>query len=206
MFVNSKKKKRKIPEVNSSASADVAFLLLIFFLLTTSMDKTQGIFRRLSPAISSGVQLKKEDILKRNLLTVSITSDNQLLIEGEPTELSSLGSRVKEFVENPQDQEDLPEKITRNIILLGDIAVTQHHVIAFRIDSNSDYETYISILNELIKSYDELRNEFAEKRFNKPYKLLSLEQKEAVRQVYPQKISEIVGSASVVKERRARHD
>ena len=186
------KRKNRIPEINSSASADIAFLLLIFFLLTTSLEKTKGIYRRLPPVTPEQVVIKKEDILKRDLLSVFISSDNQIKIGEELIPFSDLKNIIGTFIDNPENEMDLPEKIQETIPLLGVVDITKNHVIVLRISENANYETYISALNEIVSAYNELREMFSHRMFGKSYKFLNLEQCEAVRLVYPQKISETI--------------
>ena len=186
------KRKRKIPGINSSSSADIAFLLLIFFLVTTSLEKTTGIYRKLPLANPEEAIIKKEDILKRNLLTIYVTSENQIKIGEKSIDFQSLKDIVSLFIENPENKEDLPEKNVENIPLLGTIETTKNHIIVLRINENASYETYIQILGEIIKAYEDLREKFSIKTFGKSYKLLNLERKEAVKMIYPQRISEII--------------
>ena len=186
------KRRNKIPEINSSASADIAFLLLIFFLLTTSLEKTKGIYRRLPPATPKEAVIKKEDILKRDLLSVFISSDNQIKVGEEFVSFSDLKNIASTFIDNPEKEIDLPEKIQEVIPLLGVVDITKNHVIVLRISENANYETYISALNEIVSAYNELREMFSLQTFGKSYKFLNLEQREAIRLVYPQKISETI--------------
>ncbi len=185
------RKKRKIPEINSSSSADVAFLLLIFFLLTASLNKTEGIFRNLPSATSKEVNIKKENILKRNLLTLSIDGNNQILMDQQIIDISELKSITKNFIDNPDNKENFPEKIEEEYPLTGKVYATKNHIIALYISENASYETYISVLNKLIESNNELRDDFSKKTLGKSFKNLNYEQKDIVRKIYPQRISEI---------------
>lgn len=186
------RKKRSMPGINSSSTADIAFMLLIFFLTTTSMDTDRGLARRLPPPPDPSV--KQDDNLKvkeRNVLQVRINKDNQLMVGSEYLEVSQLRAKAKEFVANPNDDENMPEKHVVNIPLLGgDCMVTKNHVISVTNDVGTSYQAYIDVQNELVAAYNELRNELAEGKFNKTYVECSEEEQKAIRDFYPQKISE----------------
>lgn len=186
-------RKRKIPEINSSSSADIAFLLLIFFLITTSMDPEKGIYRRLPPAVSKEAVREKMDVRERNLMTISIDADNTVSCNDEKTDIRELKPLAKEFIANPDDEPFLPEKVSEEFEGIGTVSYTKNHVIVLRINDNSDYQTYISVQNELIAAYDELRNEFSQKAFKESFQNMNDEKKEIVRKIFPQKIAEQEG-------------
>ncbi|MCC8154822.1 MAG: biopolymer transporter ExbD [Tannerellaceae bacterium] len=180
--------KRKTPGINGSSSADIAFMLLIFFLITTSMDTDKGLARRLPPPIQG--ETPPVDIKKRNIMVVLINTNNQILCNGEYVELSQLKERVKEFIENPYNAEDKPERVEEDIPYFGKMMVTKNHVISLMNDRGTEYQAYINVQNELAKAYTELRNDVSQKKFNKPFFELPEDQQQAVIKVYPQKISE----------------
>jgi biopolymer transport protein ExbD len=163
-------RKRKIPQVNSSASADIAFLILIFFLVTSSMDPKTGFYRRLNPPVSEDAIKERIDIEEKNLLVFTIDADNQIIYNNkEIIALSEVKSLSKRFIINA----DIPQ-----------------HTISLEVDRKASYQSYISMLNELILSYNELRNELALRDFNKAFGQLSPEQQEEIRSVYPFRIFE----------------
>ena len=186
------RKKRTMPGVNATSTADIAFMLLIFFLTTTSMNTDKGLARRLPPPPDPA--MKKQDDLKvkeRNLLQVRINKDNQLMVGSEYLEVSQLKAKAKEFIANPNDDENLPEKHVKNIPLLGgDVMVTENHIISVTNDVGTSYQAYIDVQNELVAAYNELRNEKAESSFGKPYAECSEDEQKAIRDFIPQKISE----------------
>ncbi len=186
------RKKRTMPGVNATSTADIAFMLLIFFLTTTSMNTDKGLARRLPPPPDPSV--KKQDDLKvkvRNLLQVRINKDNQLMVGSEYLEVSQLKAKAKEFIANPNDDENLPEKHVKNIPLLGgDVMVTENHIISVTNDVGTSYQAYIDVQNELVAAYNELRNEAAKAHFGKNYAECDEDQKKAIRDFIPQKISE----------------
>ena len=186
------RKKRSMPGINSSSTADIAFMLLIFFLTTTSMDTDKGLARRLPPPPDPNV--KQDDNLKvkeRNVLQVRINKDNQLMVGSEYMEVSQLRAKAKEFIANPNDDETLPEKHVVNIPLLGgDCMVAKNHVISVTNDVGTSYQAYIDVQNELVAAYNELRNELAKAKFGKAYVECSEDEQKAIRDFYIQKISE----------------
>jgi biopolymer transport protein ExbD len=184
------RKKRKVPQVNSSSSADIAFLLLIFFLITTSMDTDKGLLRRLPPPIPPDQQQQDLDVKMRNVLQVLINSNNQLLVGGEPIDVSQLKEKAKEFIANKEDLPNLPERIPTEVEFFGTYPVTKYHVISLQNDRSTEYQAYIEVQNELVAAYNELREELAKAKFNKTFEELDENQQKAVQAIYPQKISE----------------
>ena len=186
------RKKKSMPGINSSSTADIAFMLLIFFLTTTSMDTDKGLARRLPPPPDPNV--KQQDNIKvkeRNVLQVCINKDNQLMVGSEYLEISQLRAKAKEFIANPNDDANLPEKHVKSIPLLGgDCMVTENHVISVTNDVGTSYQAYIDVQNELVAAYNELRNELAKAKFGAIYAECDEDQQKAVRDFYPQKISE----------------
>lgn len=183
-------KKRKTPGINGSSSADIAFMLLIFFLITTSMDTDKGLARRLPQPVPKDQKDEDVDIKKRNLLVVVISSENRVLCANQEVDVKQLKERVKEFIENPYNDENKPEKIETDVPFFGKQMITKNHVISLQNDRGTEYQAYIDVQNELAAAYGELRNDVSMKKFGKKYMDLEEEQQKAVRQIYPQKISE----------------
>ncbi len=199
------KKKRKVPNLNSSSMADVSFLLLTFFLMTSSMDTDSGLARQLPPPPQSEEQLKM-DIQRRNLMVVLVNYQNQIMVRTQAgdewynsiAEMEGRGGKVplkekvKEFVLNPNNRPDLPELIEKDFgPPIGKVLVTaDSHVISLQNDATTSYKAYIAVQNELVKAYNELREEAARKYFGKSYKELLPEQQEQIKNMYPQRISE----------------
>ncbi len=183
-------KKRQIGEINSSSMADIAFLLLIFFLVTTSMSTSTGLSRRLPQPLLKDQVIPPVDINKRNIFIVKINSQNQILVQGEELSVKELRERAKEFIKNPNNDEKLPVLTKVNIPLLGEMDVTKDHVVSLQNDVDTQYQAYIEIQNELVAAYNELRNELSKDKFGKNFGELDEEQQDAIQSVYPQKISE----------------
>ncbi|MFO7999830.1 MAG: biopolymer transporter ExbD [Marinilabilia sp.] len=180
--------KRDIQEVNAGSMADIAFLLLIFFLVTTTMDTDSGLARRLPPPVPEDEE-EPPPIKDRNVFEVLINADNRLLVEGEPMDIRELRESAKEFIKNPADDPDLPEKEEKEIEYFGEYPVSKG-VISLQNDRKTQYQMYLSVQNELQAAYNELRDELAQEKFGEDYDDLDDDKVEAIRDVYPQKISE----------------
>lgn len=181
--------KRKVPEINSSSTADIAFIILIFFLVTTSMDTDRGLARRL-PEPPDPTNKSTMEIKGRNLLLVRLNMEDQLMVGEDYIQLSDLRRRAKDFIVNPYNDETLPEKKEKNIPFFGNMMVTDQHVISLTNDRGTSYQAYISVQNELVAAYNELRNEAAQQKWGLDYAALNEEQQKAIRDIYPQRISE----------------
>ena len=195
------KKIRKVPDVNSSSMADIAFLLLIFFLVTSSMDTDSGLARRLPPPPQDEEQLSEMKVQRRNLMQVLVNSMDQTMVGDEQYEnlnqlqgktgKQSLKDKVKEFVINPNNSDDLPELFEEDFgPPVGKLRVTKDHVVSLLNDNTTSYKAYLSVQNELVKAYNELREEAAKRYYNKPYEELLIDEKDLINKVYPQRISE----------------
>lgn len=183
-------KKRETSEINSSSMADIAFLLLIFFLVTTSMSTSTGLSRRLPPPLPPDVEVPPVDVNKRNLFVVKINSENKLLVQNNEMHLSELRAKTKEFIKNEANDPNMPVRTMVNIPLLGEIEITKDHVISLQNDVDTQYQAYLDVQNELVAAYNELRNELAKEKFGKLYNDLDEDKKKAIQAAYPQKISE----------------
>ena len=185
------KGKRKVPDINSSSTADIAFLLLIFFLITTSMDTDRGLARRLPPPPENDKEQKNEDKVKqRNVLQIYLNMYDQLMVNGEIMNVQQLRAKTKEFVANKYNDESLPEKTSKEVDFFGPTMVTEKHVVSLQNDRSSSYQAYIDVQHELVAAYNELRDELSQEKWGKNYSELNEDQQKAVREIYPQKISE----------------
>jgi biopolymer transport protein ExbD len=179
--------KREVPEINAGSMADIAFLLLIFFLVTVTMDVDTGITRKLPPPVEDNSSV---DLNQRNIFEVLINSANQLLVEGKPGNLLTLKDDTKHFFLNPDNDPTLPEKKLERIDLIGDVYVSKG-VISLKNDRGTSYETYIKVQNELTKAFQEMRDELSTEKFGTKYdKLVDPLKQEAIQAVIPMAISE----------------
>ena len=184
------KKQREVQEINASSLADISFLLLVFFLVSTSMATDEGLSRQLPPPIRKEQKIEKVDIKPRNIMTILVNSNDELMVNGNVISLNELKEKAKEFIANPSDDPSLPEKETIQVPYFGNYAVTKQHVISLQNDRGTDYWAYIAVQNELVAAYDELRNEISKSKFGKNFDDLDSDEQSAVKKIYPQKISE----------------
>lgn len=181
---------RKLPEYNASSLADIAFMLLIFFLVTTTMDTDSGISRMLPPPVPPNQDHSNDPKIKeRNVFVVLINKNDQLLVEGKLMRIEDLKEEAKEFIDNPANLANLPEKEKKEIPFFGLVDISKQ-VISLQNDRGTSYGLYIQVQNELASAYNELRDELGRKRFGKKYDDLDKDQQDAIRKIYPQRISE----------------
>lgn len=184
--------KRDAPEINAGSMADIAFLLLVFFLVTTTMDSDLGMMRKLPPTLPPDMP-KPPPIKDRNVFVVLANANDQLLVEGQLMDISELKEAAKEFIENPMNNEFLPEKKLVDVPVFGERMVSKQ-VISLQNDNGTSYELYIAVQNELARAYNELRNELAMDEFGVTYESLiekgDKTRSKAIKKVYPQRISE----------------
>ena len=192
--------KRAAPEVNAGSMADIAFLLLIFFLVTTTIETDSGINRKLPPMEDSD-----EDVIikQKNIFTVLLNGKDQLLVEDNIMELKDLREAAREFLDNGGDgscnycqgkkdlsSSDNPDKA----------------IISLKNERETSYKTYIAVQNELVAAYNELRDVRAEAEYGMPFTEMEanykdvnwpgnkVKLKEKIDQIkvdYPQKLSEV---------------
>lgn len=182
---------KKVPEAPAASLADIAFMLLIFFLVTTTMDVDSGLERRLPQWVPEDQLDDTPPIKERNIFVVLINRDDQLLVEGAICRVEDLKEKTKEFLTNPQNLPNLPEKTTKDVPFFGPRDVlTGSAVISLRNDVGTTYGKYIQVQNELVAAINELRDQISNDKFGKPFEKLNEDQQDAVKEIYPQKISE----------------
>jgi len=196
---------RPVQEINAGSMADIAFLLLIFFLVATTMDVDTGI-SRLLPPIPEKDQEVQTDVKERNVLVVLINKDDQLMVEGEILDLVQLKETTIEFFSNPNNEERLPEMKVETIefpvgasALIPDgvlnIAVSQG-VVSLQNDRSTTYGKYLQVQDVLVASVNQLRDEFSVRYFGKkvddfnPLDPNDEQILEGIRKVYKMNISE----------------
>ncbi|MGB0882583.1 MAG: ExbD/TolR family protein [Vicingaceae bacterium] len=189
--------RREVSEINAGSMADIAFLLLIFFLVTTTMDTDTGLIRKLPPPIED-ISEDQDKVKQRNIFEILVNANDQLLVEGEYMEVTELREAAKKFIASEPGNPNMPEFKETEIEGLGVVPVSKQ-IISLQNDNGTSYEMYIKVQNELVGAYNELRNEFAQQKFNKPFTELvqkagssdAIEMKmKAVKKFYPQRISE----------------
>ncbi len=156
--------------------ADIAFLLLIFFLTTTEIVEEKGLLVKLPPWEENRTEILHPP--KLNVFSVLVNDNDELLVRGERIELADLRARTKTFITNPEQLSTLPQNPRRAIISLKN-------------DRGTSYATYLGVYNELQAAYNELWDEAAQERFGVPYsEELPIEQRRAIRSDIPLVLSE----------------
>lgn len=183
---------KKAPEAPAASLADIAFMLLIFFLVATTMDVDSGLERRLPPMPPPDqVDDDTPPVKERNVFVVLVDRNDRLMVENELTRVEDLREKTKIFMTNPLNDETLPEKMVEDVPFFGPTEILRPSVvISLRNDVGTTYGTYIRVQNELIAAINELRADMALQKFNKPFDKLSTEQQDAIKTIFPQKISE----------------
>ena len=167
----------------------MAFILLCFFLMTTTMDQDKGLQRRLPPMPDPNQKVEDQKVNRRNIIVVKINSADRLLAGSEPMDVSQLKDKIKEFLTNPNNDANLPEKEEIEIENFGPCMVSKG-VISLQNDRGTSYQAYMAVQNELVKAVNELRDDFAMANFAKLYSKCNEEEQEIVRKAVPQNISE----------------
>ncbi len=178
--------KRKIQEVNAGSMADISFLLLIFFLVATTMNTDTGI-NRVLPPIKDVEDMQDEK--ERNVLKVFVNDADELMVNSERIRLEQLRPIVKDFVLNPTNSATMPEKEIIEIEGMGPYPQSKG-IVSLQNRRGTSYGMYITVQNELVKAFNEIRDGVAMQKFGKPYADLSEAAQIAVREAVPQKISE----------------
>lgn len=182
--------KKKTPGINSSSTADIAFLLLCYFLMTTTMGSQTGLARRLPPMPNPNEKLEDQKVNRRNIIIVRISSSDRILVGSEQLDVTLLKDKVKEFLANPSDDPNKPDKEMKLIEGWGKTVPVSKGVISLQNDRGTSYKAYIAVQNELVKAVNELRDEFSKANFGKTYARLSEEEQDWVKKAVPQVISE----------------
>ena len=177
-------KMRDFPSINASSMADIAFLLLIFFLVTTTLDMDKGISVKLP---DWNITPTTTPIHQRNILEILVNGQNELLVEGQLTALEDLQIKAIQFIDNngkrscsyckgngSSNSSDHPAKAI--------ISLSSH--------PQTDYNTYIQVYDQLLMAYHTLKNDISNQQNQLEYKALRPEQKKIIEKMYPIMISE----------------
>lgn len=195
--------KRTLPEINADSMADIAFLLLIFFLVTTTMDADSGILRKIPEKQKIIEEIR---IREKNILEVNINLKNELMVEGNSIPLEELKQIAIDFIDNGGG---LDKNMNRCSWCEGskNPSSSDHPTKAFisiKADRTANYETYIAVLDNLNAAYSSLRNKLSVKLYKKSYDRLLEEYKKLndkdtiivkkmklIRQKYPLLLSDV---------------
>lgn len=180
---------KKSPQINGGSMSDISFLLLTFFLLTSSINTDQGLTRKLPPPLPPGKQPKIE-IHERNVLKVFINFSDQLRVNEMNMDISELKETAKDFFANPEDNPKWSEHVIKEIEGLGEVPVSKG-VVSLQNDKGTSYEMYVKVQNELTAAINELRDELSVQKYGvKVAQLKSEDRKEAIQKAVPVAISE----------------
>ena len=180
--------KRKIPEINAGSMADISFLLLIFFLVSTTMNIDTGIQRVLPPWVEN-ITGEAPPIKERNLMQVKVNQFDQIQVQGKLVNLSQVKDMAKEFILNLGNSDELPEKEMTQIDLIGQYPVSAG-VISLQNDRGTSYDMYIKVQNELSRALNEHRSQDDLRKFGDLFSELTVDQRNAVQKAVSLKISE----------------
>ena len=182
------RQKKKVPDLNAGSMADISFLLLVFFLVTTTMDVDSGITRRLPPPVENPEMDVK--VKERNIMNVMINKYDKLLVNGKPGDVATLKDMTREFITPNPNDETAPEVEVKEIELLGNIMLNKG-VVSLKNDRGTSYAMYISVQNELARAFNEMRDEMSLKYFKQHYADLTDKDKiDAINKAVPVRISE----------------
>lgn len=170
-----KRRKHSVPSLNTTSTADISFMLLTFFLVTSSMDVDKGLVRQLPPLDKDEQTDEAKDVSKENTLSFSITAQNEVMLNDKPVAVEDIRRRIVDFVRMRGAQ----------------------HLILVDANPASDYNTYFTLENEIVAAYAEVRNAEAKRRYHRDYASCTDEQRKKVRDIYPQHLSETYNTAEV---------
>lgn len=180
--------KRGVPEINAGSMADIAFLLLIFFLVTTTMDVDTGIIRKLPPMPDENTPPPDDQKAnKRNLFIVLVNAYDQLLVNEEPVEVDQLKEKAMKFIDNNGDGTCGHCQGSRNPSLSDN---PEKAIVSLQNDRGTTYDMYITVQDQLAQAYTELRNGLSQRKYGVEFDDLTEDQQDEVSGMYPKLISE----------------
>ncbi len=185
--------KRKVQEINAGSMADIAFLLLIFFLVATTMNGDTGLVRVLPPMPDPNVKQEDIKVKERNLLLVFVSGSGNIMAGGQLIDIRQLKDKAKEFILNPYNDENLPEKEDKELELPDGqkwVYPVSQGVISLQNTRDTGYQVYIRVQNELTRAFNEVRDEVAMSKFGKKFMDLQEDQRKVITTAVPMKISE----------------
>ena len=163
-----RRKRREVPGLNTSSTADISFMLLIFFLVTTSMDADMGMSRQLPPD-NPDDNTEQMDVDKSKVLSLALDANGTLTIDGKPAATDKCRRQLKKFI----------------------VKAGPSHILEMKIDANCDYNTYFQLQNEIVRAYKDIRNAAAKQRYGKEYAKCSQQQRDALTEDFPQRVQEV---------------
>ena len=183
------RQKKKVPDLNAGSMADISFLLLVFFLVTTTMDTDSGITRRLPPPVENPEMDVK--VKERNIMNVMINKYDKMLVNGKPGDIVTLKEMTKEFITPRPNDEKAPEVEVKEIELINEPVVISKGVVSLKNDRGTSYSMYLRVQNELARAFNERKDELSMKYFGQHYADLTDEDKiDAINKAVPVRVSE----------------
>lgn len=164
-----RRRHRDVPELNTTSTADISFMLLVFFLVTSSMDTDRGLGRKLPPADEQ--QQEQQDVNRSNVLRIRIDDRDALFCDDRPVTHAELQQQVESFVASRQ---------------------TDRHIIAVETSRQTSYNAYFEMQNTVVAAYRVLRETMAHQQYGHAFALCTEQERAAVMRRYPQRISEAV--------------
>ncbi len=162
-----RRRQQDVPELNTTSTADISFMLLVFFLVTSSMNTDQSMSRKLSPPDDQ--QQEQKDIQRSNVLQVRLDADDQLFCDDQPVSIMQLQQQVESFVASRQ---------------------SSRHVIAVETSSQTSYNAYFNMQDAIVTAYHSLREKMAQQKYHHAFAVCTPEERAAIMARYPQRISE----------------
>ena len=185
--------KKNRPEINASSQADIAFTVLIFFLVVSTMDVDTGIVRVLPPMADPNMKQEDIKVKERNLLLVFVSGSGNIMAGGKVVTLEALRAKAKEFILNPTNDKTLPEKKDEKIDMPDGSKWTypvSEGVISLQNTRDTSYERYIEVQNALTRAYNEVRDDLSMQKFGKSFDDLNDAERKVITKAIPMKISE----------------
>lgn len=179
--------RRKLEEINAGSMADIAFLLLIFFLVATTMNVDRGITRILPPIPDENQQAN--DIKERNVMEIFVSKFDEIMVDKKKINILELKDIAKKFILNSSNDQDLPEKEIKEIDIIGKYPVSKG-VVALKSDRITTFKMYFMVQNELTSAFREVRDDLSAIKFGKAFKDLDGDQRDAITKAIPLAISE----------------
>ena len=182
--------RQTVPPLNTTSTADISFMLLVFFLITTSMDSRMGLQRVLTPADDEHHE-KQREVERRNVMILQLDAHGKVSCNGKPADLSHLADILVDFIANEQDDPQKPLRTNRIAEGIGQPAVCDMHIIQIEAAPTATYDAYFAVQNSIVAAYKILRERYAQRYFHRTFAQLSPEQRQAVVTCVPQRIAEV---------------
>ncbi len=181
--------RRAAPEINAGSMADIAFLLLIFFLVTTTMDVDTGITRILPPPVKN--KNENVDVKERNVLKILINSHDLMLVNGKPGNVSNLTEKVVDFMSLHPNNSAFPELQEKFIPGLGKKVLMSKGIVSLKNDRGTSYKMYISVQDAIAKAFNEMKDQQSLKYFGLKFtQLVDPKKIKTINKLVPIRVSE----------------